>query len=96
MIFFILKKLIFVLRQKINYLYIKDINISRIDALSGDEFENYLYYLFSYMGFNVKKTPKTRDFGADLIIKYKETIPDKIEKLTEKINLLESFMSIMK
>ena len=29
-------------------------------------------------------------------IKYKETIPDKIEKLTEKINLLESFMSIMK
>lgn len=29
-------------------------------------------------------------------IKYKETIPDKIEKITENINLLESFMSIMK
>lgn len=73
MIFFILKNFIRTLKKKINYLYIKDISINSLDALSGDEFEDYLYYLFSYMGFKVQKTQKTRDFGADLIIEHNNT-----------------------
>ena len=73
MIFFIFRKAIRSLKKKINYLYIKDLSISSLDALSGDEFEDYLYYLFLYMGFKVQKTPKTKDFGADLILKYNDT-----------------------
>lgn len=73
MIFFVLKNFIRTLKKKINCLYIKDISINSLDALSGDEFEDYLYYLFSYMGFKVQKTQKTRDFGADLIIEHNNT-----------------------
>lgn len=47
---------------------IKIYNISQINTLSGVEFENYLKLLFEKMGYSVQTTPKSKDFGADLIV----------------------------
>jgi len=40
----------------------------KIDNMSGLEFEDYLYYVFLNLGYEVEKTPYSVDFGADLII----------------------------
>lgn len=40
----------------------------KIDKMSGDEFENYLFYVFLELGYRVEKTPCSGDYGADLII----------------------------
>lgn len=39
-----------------------------IDAMKGEEFEEYLMHLFQKKGYKVKTTAKTGDFGADLIL----------------------------
>lgn len=52
--------------------FIKNTTIDSIDSLTGDDFEEFLYYLFFSLGFDVKKTKKSHDFGADLIIKVKD------------------------
>lgn len=45
-----------------------DCNISRVDYLSGIEFEEYLKHVFEKNGYRVKTTPVTNDYGADLIL----------------------------
>lgn len=42
--------------------------IVEIDKMSGIQFENFLSLLFQDLGFSVKTTPRTGDFGADLIL----------------------------
>jgi restriction system protein len=43
--------------------------IERIDVMKGEVFEEYLAVLFRNMGFpNVEMTPKSHDFGADIIL----------------------------
>lgn len=44
-------------------------NIYDIDILSGEDFEKFLFYFYKKHGYRVKLTPKTHDFGADLVIK---------------------------
>ena len=44
------------------------IHIDQLKNLSGIEFEDYLAKLFNTHGYQVEKTPKTRDYGADLIL----------------------------
>ena len=51
--------------------YISKIDISSIDSLSGYEFEDFLTALFKCIGFKVIETQKSKDYGADLIIKTK-------------------------
>lgn len=46
-------------------------DIYQVDELSGTDFELFLYYHFKEMGYKVKLTPVTHDFGADLILKYR-------------------------
>lgn len=48
-------------------------SISRIDKMSGEEFEDYLAILYKKHGFEVEMTPKTCDFGADLLLTDKKT-----------------------
>ena len=48
------------------------IDFSKVDELSGVEFENLLLDKFAAMGFKAESTPKTGDFGADLIVENKE------------------------
>lgn len=49
--------------------YIKNITIESINSLSGFEFEEFLYYLFLSLGFDVFKTKSSHDYGADLILR---------------------------
>ena len=67
-IFFIAKKIYNVFYNNILSSYLNDIDISSIDALSGVEFEELVYYLFKNLGFRVTKTNKSHDYGADLIL----------------------------
>ncbi|SOB99545.1 restriction system protein [Ureibacillus xyleni] len=45
--------------------------LTEIDEMSGIEFERYLKHLYERHGYRVKLTNKSRDYGADLIIKNK-------------------------
>lgn len=73
-IFFIFKNLINYIQKKQINNYISKLTIDNIDSLSGDEFEDFLYYLFLSLNFKVKKTQKSHDYGADLIIKSKDKL----------------------
>jgi HJR/Mrr/RecB family endonuclease len=65
------------------------IDFSKIDELSGIEFENLLMDKFIAMGFKVESTPKTGDFGADLIIENNEgtRIIVQCKRFKSKVNL---------
>jgi HJR/Mrr/RecB family endonuclease len=51
---------------------LSSITISDLDSLSGIEFENLIADKFHVLGFKVESTPKTGDYGADLIVENKE------------------------
>lgn len=76
LIYLLVKKIKKIKKQKENREKINVYNISQLDFLSGIEFENYLKSLFENMGYMVKMTKATGDYGADLIItkKNKSTI----------------------
>ncbi len=60
--------------KKLNKDRVKVYQISQIDSLSGVEFEHFLMDMFEKLGFKVKLTPQSKDYGADLIIsREKET-----------------------
>jgi restriction system protein len=65
------------------------IDFSKIDELSGVEFENLLLDKFTAMGFKAESTPKTGDFGADLIIENSEgsRIIVQCKRFKAKVNL---------
>ena len=48
-------------------------NIHKIDCMSGIEFEEFLKAHFEKLGYKVSTTPKTGDYGVDLICKKKRT-----------------------
>ncbi|MDX8047600.1 restriction endonuclease [Gracilibacillus sp. S3-1-1] len=47
---------------------LKRSGIEEIDEMSGNKFEEYLLILLKDRGYKVKLTPKTGDYGADLIL----------------------------
>ena len=51
-----------------NHENIKVYKITQIDSLSGIEFEQMLVELFQKMGYKVSLTPKSKDYGADLVL----------------------------
>ena len=65
------------------------IDFSKVDELSGVEFENLLLDKFAAMGFKAESTPKTGDFGADLIVENKEgtRIIVQCKRFKTKVNL---------
>lgn len=42
--------------------------VHKIDSMSGEEFEEFLSICFKRLGYQVRATPKSNDFGADLIL----------------------------
>jgi HJR/Mrr/RecB family endonuclease len=42
--------------------------VAQIDQMTGEEFEEFLSICFKRLGYVVKTTPKSNDFGADLIL----------------------------
>ena len=49
-------------REKLNY------TMRKIDNMTGEEFEDYLKTHFECMGYKVETTPRSGDYGADLIV----------------------------
>lgn len=43
--------------------------ISKVDIMEGIEFEHFLKHHFEALGYNVKETNATNDYGADLLLK---------------------------
>ena len=58
-----------VIRKKLRYKRYLDSPLASIDRMKGDEFEEYLAAHFRKLGYHVSLTPKSNDYGADLIIK---------------------------
>lgn len=56
----------------INQMLSMDIDIEQIDKLSGQEFEQLLVKQFQKLGYKTTETPKTGDFGADIILDTKD------------------------
>lgn len=67
-IFYIVVKLLFLSYKKAKYL---SSDISAIDTMKGVEFEEYLKLMFEKKGYRVELTPKTADYGVDLVCKKK-------------------------
>lgn len=65
----------FILILFIQYLFrierekkIRDSGILQVDKMTGVQFEEYLRILYSSAGYQVKTTPTSGDFGADLLL----------------------------
>lgn len=68
--FFILA--IFLYERWSNKQVIRKSGIKAIDTMSGIDFEKRLEVLFKDLGYKVKRTPPSGDFGADLILEDKK------------------------
>lgn len=44
-------------------------SIEKVDIMSGEEFEQFLKRIFIFKGYSVSDTPRSGDYGADLLIK---------------------------
>ena len=63
-------------------------NETKIDSMTGVEFENFLETIFQNHGYSVTKTPCTGDYGADLIInKLGITTCVQAKRYTSKVDL---------
>ena len=60
------------IKNKLICKYIGCFDMGKIDMLDGHSFEDFLYYYFLSLGLKVKKTPKSRDYGADLVLTHKK------------------------
>ena len=49
-------------------------NISQIDSLNGQEFENLLKIIFEKQGYEVALTKKSHDYGADLVLRKNKVV----------------------
>lgn len=68
LIFFICAKaFIFVKNEKKNKKFLNS-GIDIVDKMAGEEFEEFLSVHFRKLGYKVDTTPKTNDYGADLIL----------------------------
>ena len=65
------------------------INFAKVEELSGIEFENLLLDKFVSLGFKVEPTPKTGDYGADLIVENNDgtRIIFQCKRFKSKVNL---------
>lgn len=61
-------------RKTSGYRRLRRAGIKEIDAMTGEEFEQYLGYLFQKRGFKVSITKTSGDYGADLILEDREDV----------------------
>ena len=64
-LFIFIAKIIKKHKERMNY---KNLSQEQIDILSGKDFEKYLRVHFENLGYKVKLTPDTNDYGADLLV----------------------------
>ncbi|MBD8027343.1 restriction endonuclease [Ureibacillus sp. Re31] len=78
-IFSIILFLIFIISFKIwrktrGYARLRKAGIKEIDEMTGEEFEEFLGYLFQKRGYKVSYTKASSDYGADLILEDRNDI----------------------
>lgn len=62
--------------------------IDVIDKMSGEQFENYLKCFFEEQGYKVKTTPKTGDYGCDLLLrKAGKSVTVQAKRYSEKVGI---------
>lgn len=62
--------------------------IDVIDKMSGEQFENYLKCFFEEQGYKVKTTPRTGDYGCDLLLKKAgKCITVQAKRYSEKVGI---------
>lgn len=62
--------------------------IDMVDKMSGEEFEIFLLAHFKKLGYHVQTTPKTSDYGADLILtKNREKIVVQAKRWSYKVGI---------
>ncbi|WP_293121161.1 restriction endonuclease [Moorena sp. SIO4G3] len=69
-----------------------DEQLDAIDKITGREFKKFLAKFFKQLGFQVKRTPATADYGADLVIKkgdIKAVVQAKIQQSTVGIKAVQ-------
>ncbi|WP_293083974.1 restriction endonuclease [Moorena sp. SIO3H5] len=69
-----------------------DEQLDAIDNMKGREFKKFLAKLFKQLGYQVKRTPATADYGADLVIKkgdIKAVVQAKIQQSTVGIKAVQ-------
>lgn len=65
---------------------LRNLKITEIDKMTGEDFEKLLKAYFEDEGYKVSLTPKTNDYGADLILrKKKETIVVQAKRYNSKV-----------
>ena len=70
--------------KKQNSRFVEVFNLSQIDSLSGEEFENLLKVIFEKQGYDVSLTKKSHDYGADLVLRRKNKLSIVQTKCYEK------------
>lgn len=68
LIVMLIKNLIKGIQKKHIGNFFKNLTISKIDALTGEQFEDVCKLMFCYAGYNVQKTASSNDYGADLLL----------------------------
>lgn len=62
--------------------------IYQVDRMSGEEFERYLKCHFERLGYKVEMTPKSHDYGADLVMsKDRERIVIQAKRYKESVGI---------
>lgn len=74
--------------EEIRIQHLKNSRISEIDAMGGFEFEEFISLILSDLGYEVKPTRKSGDFGADLILeKNGERIIVQTKRYSQKVSV---------
>lgn len=55
-------------------MFLRKTTISNIDALTGEQFEDFAKLMFEYAGYKAVKTAQSGDYGADLVLTKKSKI----------------------
>lgn len=72
LITFLLITICYGFNQYNKHKYYKSISLSEIDTMTGIQFEEYLINYFGLNGYSTNSTPKSNDYGADIIL-YKDS-----------------------
>lgn len=54
-------------KQQVRRKALRALQISQIDTMKGEEFEKYVAELFRFQGYRVQMTPRSGDYGVDLV-----------------------------
>ena len=85
---FIVAVIVYVLVHQAEKRRYRNYDMREIDCMTGVEFEKLLNRLFGQMGYAVQATPKSNDYGADLILKKRgRTIAVQAKRYRNKVGI---------